>query len=260
MKKPCIAGNWKMFKTSAEAVTLVQTIKAGVYKMTDCSIIVCPPFTALSKVADAVKDSPIELGAQNMHPETEGAFTGEISPVMVKDVNCRYVILGHSERRQYFKETDEFINEKVKTALKYSLIPILCMGETLEQREAKQQFEVVKHQFDHSLKDITKDEILKLIIAYEPVWAIGTGKTATPEQAEQMQSYVRRLLKEAYDEETASKVLILYGGSVKPDNIAELMKKPNVDGALVGGASLKAESFVQIVQNATAALTAEAHK
>lgn len=249
-----------MFKTTSEAVNLVQTIKAGVYKMTDCSIIVCPPFTALAKVVEAVKDSPIEVGAQNMHPETEGAFTGEIAPGMIKDLNCRYVILGHSERRQYFKETDEFINEKVKTALKYSLIPIVCVGETLEQREAKQQFEVVKHQFDHSLKGISKEEILKLILAYEPVWAIGTGKTASPEQAEQMQSYIRRLLKEAYDEETAAKVLILYGGSVKPDNIGELMRKPNVDGALVGGASLKAESFVQIVQNAAAALSAEAHK
>lgn len=257
--KPVIAGNWKMFKNTAEAVSLVQTIKAGVYKGYDCQIIICPPFTALSSVSQILKDTPVELGAQNMHPETEGAFTGEISPLMLKDVNCRYVILGHSERRQYFKEDDDFINEKVKTALKYSLVPIVCVGETLDQREAKQQHEVVKSQFDLSLKDITKDEIMKLLIAYEPVWAIGTGKTATPEQAEQMHSYIRRLLKERYDEKTAAEVPILYGGSVKPDNIAELMKKPNVDGALVGGASLKAESFVQIVQNAAAAVSTGAH-
>lgn len=256
MKKPFIAGNWKMFKTNREAVNLVQTIKAGVYKTTDCQIVICPPFTSLASVAEIVKDSPIELGAQNMHPETEGAYTGEISPAMIKDLNCRYVILGHSERRQYFHENDTFVNEKTKTALKYSLIPIVCVGETLEQREAKQQFEVVKTQFDNSLKDITKEEILKLVIAYEPVWAIGTGKTASPEQAEQMQSYIRRLLKERYSDEIAAKVPILYGGSVKPDNIAELMKKPNVDGALVGGASLKAESFVQIVLNAVSSLTA----
>lgn len=259
MKKSYIAGNWKMFKTIEEAVSLVQTIKAGV-KNADCTAIICPPFTALAAVSQALADGPVELGAQNMHPETEGAFTGEISPVMLKDVRCRYVVLGHSERRLYFHEDDAFINEKVKTALKYSLVPIVCVGETLQQREARQQFEVVKAQFEGTFKDLTKDEILKLLIAYEPVWAIGTGKTATPEQAEQMQSYVRRLLKEKYDEDTAVKVPILYGGSVKPDNIAELMKKPNVDGALVGGASLKAESFVQIVLNATAALEAEAKR
>lgn len=257
MKKPFIAGNWKMFKTISEAVSLVQTIKAGVYKITDCQIVVCPPFTALSAVSQVIKDSPIDLGAQNMHPEIEGAFTGEIAPGMLKDVSCRYVILGHSERRQYFHETDAFINEKAKTALKYSLIPIICVGETLAQREARQQMEVVKAQFDQSLKDLTKEEISKTVIAYEPVWAIGTGKTASPEQAEQMQSYIRRLLKEKYSEEIANRVPILYGGSVKPDNIAELMKKPNIDGALVGGASLKAESFVQIIQNALTAMETE---
>ena len=249
-----------MFKTIAEATNLVQTIKAGVYKTTDCTIVVCPTFTALSSVYKEIEGSNIHLGAQNMHPEPEGAFTGEISPAMIKEVGCRYVILGHSERRQYFKETDAFINEKVKTALKYSIIPIVCVGETLDEREAKQQFEVVKHQFDNSLKDLTKDEIAKLVIAYEPVWAIGTGKTATPEQAEQMQSYIRRLLKERFSDEVAAKVPILYGGSVKPDNIATLIQKPNIDGALVGGASLKAESFVQIVLSATQELAAEAKK
>ena len=255
MKKPLIAGNWKMFKTAQEAVTIVQTIKAGI-KMQDCNVVICPPFTALSRVAEVLQDNQIKLGAQNMHPETEGAFTGEISPAMIKDLGCRYVILGHSERRQYFKEDNSFINEKVKTALKYSLIPILCVGETLEERNAKRLFEAVKEQFDLSLKDLTKEEIAKIVIAYEPVWAIGTGKTATPEQAEQMQSYIRRLLKEKYNEDIAVRVPIIYGGSVKPDNIAELMRKPNVDGALVGGASLKAESFVQIVANAAQAAEA----
>ncbi len=260
MKRPFIAGNWKMFKTCPEALNLVQTIKAGVYKTTDCQIVLCPPYTALGALHAILQDSSIELGAQNMHPETEGAFTGEISPVMLKDAGCRYVILGHSERRQFFQETDTFVNEKVKTALKYSLIPILCIGETLDQRNARQQFEVVKAQFEQSLKDITKEDIARVVLAYEPVWAIGTGKTATPEQAEQMHSYIRRLIKEQFGDDTASRVSILYGGSVKPDNIGELMKKPNVDGALVGGASLKAESFVQIVLNACACVEAEARK
>ena len=258
MKKPLIAGNWKMFKSVDEAVNLVQTIKAGLYKGTDCQIVVCPPFTALHAVSKALEGARIDLGAQNMHPENEGAYTGEISPLMLKDVGCRYVILGHSERRQYFKETNEFINEKVKTALKYSLVPIVCVGETLQEREAKQQFEVVKAQMEQTFKDLTKEEMVKLVIAYEPIWAIGTGKTASPEQAEQMQSYIRRLLKESYNQETAAKIQILYGGSVKPDNIAELIKKPNIDGALVGGASLKAESFIQIIQNSTSELQVEA--
>ncbi len=260
MKKPFIAGNWKMFTTTREAVNLVQTVKAGISKVSDCHVVICPPFTALAAVSPLLQDTNIELGGQNMHPETEGAYTGEISPAMLKDLNCRYVILGHSERRQYFKEDDSFINDKVKTALKYTIVPIVCIGETLEQRNNKQQFEVVKSQFEHSLKDLTAEEIVKIVIAYEPVWAIGTGKTATPEIAEQMQSYVRRLLKEQFGDEAAAKVPILYGGSVKPDNIAELIKKPNIDGALVGGASLKAESFVQIVQNALQAVTAEASK
>ena len=260
MKKPWIAGNWKMFKTIREAVNLVQSIKAGVYKISDCHIIVCPPFTVLAAVSKALEDGPLELGAQNMHPEPEGAYTGEISPGMLKEVGCRYVILGHSERRQYFKETDDFINEKTKTALKYSLIPIVCVGETLDEREARRQFEVVKNQFDQSLKDLSKEEISKTVIAYEPVWAIGTGKTATPEQAEQMHSYLRRLLNEKYGEETAVRVPIIYGGSVRPDNIGALMKKPNVDGALVGGASLKAEAFVQIVLGAMQEVEAEAKK
>ena len=193
-----------------------------------------------------------------MHPETEGAYTGEISPVMLKEFGCRYVVLGHSERRAYFHESDVVVNQKVKTALKYSLIPILCMGETLEQREAKRHFEVVKAQLEDSLVDVSKEEMIKTVIAYEPVWAIGTGITASPEQAEQMHSYIRRLLNEKYGNEVAQKIWLLYGGSVKPDNISNLISKPNIDGGLVGGASLKAESFSQIVANAAAPCEAEA--
>jgi len=250
MKRPLIAANWKMYKSVSEALTVVSSIKAGVHKATECEIVICPPYTALQAVGRALKESTIELGAQDMHPESEGAFTGEISPLMLKDLGCRFVILGHSERRTHLHETDEFVNRKVKAALKFSLIPIVCIGETLEQREARKAFEVVKSQFDGSLKDLDEDDIQRTVIAYEPVWAIGTGRTATPEQAEQMHSYVRRLLHEKYGEAASSRVLLLYGGSVRPDNMSALMQKPNVDGALVGGASLKAESFIQIVMNA----------
>ena len=256
MRRPLIVGNWKMFKTIPEAVNLINIIKAGVYKITDCEIVVCPPFTALAAISEQLQDTKIELGAQDMYCETEGAFTGEISPLMLKDVGCRYVILGHSERRQIFKETNELINKKVMAALKYSLVPILCLGETLEEREARRAFEVVKLQFDQSLKNLKPEEMERVVIAYEPVWAIGTGRTATPEQAEQMHSYIRRLLNEQYGEALGQKIQIIYGGSVKPDNIGQLTAKPNLDGALVGGASIKAESFIQIVTNASQQETA----
>jgi triosephosphate isomerase (TIM) len=249
-KKPFVAGNWKMYKTASEAVTLVQTLKAAAHTVSNVTIVICPPFTALSEVSKILKDTAISLGAQNMYSAPEGAFTGEISPVMLKESGCRYVILGHSERRQYFKEDDMLIHEKVKTALKYSLIPIVCVGETLAEREAKKHFDVVKAQFDESLGRLEKEDIAKVVIAYEPVWAIGTGKTATPDQAEQMHSYIRRLLNERYSQEVGNKIPLLYGGSVKPDNTKSLMEKPNIDGALVGGASLKAESFAQIIQEA----------
>jgi triosephosphate isomerase len=252
-KKPLIAGNWKMYKTASEAVALVQTIKAATHTISDVTIVVCPPFTALGKVSELLADCRIELGAQNMYSAPEGAFTGEISPTMLKDVGCRYVILGHSERRQYFREDDILIHEKVKTALKYSLVPIVCVGETLAERESRTHFDVVKTQFDESLGRLEKDDIAKVVIAYEPVWAIGTGKTATPDQAEQMHSYIRRLISERYGQEIGTKIPLLYGGSVKPDNTRSLMEKPNIDGALVGGASLKAESFAQIIQEAQAA-------
>lgn len=247
-----------MFKTAAESVQLVQGIHAGVHKINNCTVVVCPPFTSLQVVSKAVEDTVIELGAQNMNPNAEGAFTGEISPTMLKDLRCRYVILGHSERRQHFSESDAFVNQKVKTALKYNLIPIVCVGETLDQREARQYFEVVKRQMDQTLADITKEDVVKIVIAYEPVWAIGTGRTASPEEAEQMHSYIRRLLNEKYGQDVGQKIWLLYGGSVKPDNIASLMAKPNVDGALVGGASLKAESFSEIVSNAVTQTQVEA--
>ena len=250
MRRPLIAGNWKMFKTISEAVNLVNIIKAGVHQATGCDVAVCPPFIALPAISKEIQGTKIELGAQDMYFEPEGAFTGEVSPLMLKDVGCRYVILGHSERRQHFGETDELINKKVAAALKYNLIPILCWGETLEEREARRAFEVVKHQFDFSLKHLKPEEIERIVIAYEPVWAIGTGRTATPEQAEQMHSYIRRLLHEQYGETTGERIKILYGGSIKPANVAALMAKPNVDGALVGGASIKAEAFIQIVINA----------
>lgn len=249
MTRPFIAGNWKMYKSIPETINLINSIKAGVHTVTDVDIVICPPFTALQAANEALADSKIDLGAQDMHYETEGAFTGEISPIMLKDVGCRYVILGHSERRMHFKETDELVNKKVLAALKYSFIPIVCIGETLEEREARRAMEVVKRQFDHSLANIEPKEMERVIIAYEPVWAIGTGRTATPEQAEQMHSYIRRLLHEKCGDEISGKVRILYGGSVKPDNVQQLMEKPNLDGALVGGASIKAESFIQIVAN-----------
>lgn len=252
MKKPLIAGNWKMYKTVAEAVQLVQAIKAGVYKFHDVITVICPPFTALSEVSKELREAEIGLGAQNMHFETEGAYTGEVSPQMLKDLGCRYVILGHSERRTLFKETDALVQKKLKTALKYSLVPIVCVGESLQERESNRQADIVRQQLERSLADITEDEIAKVVIAYEPVWAIGAGKTASPEQAEEMHAFIRKVLSDKFGEETAQKLYILYGGSVKPDNIESLIEKPNVDGALVGGASLKAESFSQLVATSAA--------
>ena len=250
MRTPIIAGNWKMNKAPAEAADLARALLADLTAVAGVDRVLCPPSVSLSAVAEVIKGTPIGLGAQNMYCAPEGAFTGEISPTMLKDSGCRYVILGHSERRQYFKEDDILIHEKVKTALKYSIIPIVCVGETLAERDAKKHFDVVKTQFDESIGRLEKEDIAKVVIAYEPVWAIGTGKTATPDQAEQMHSYIRRLLNERYSQEVGSRIPILYGGSVKPDNTKSLMEKPNIDGALVGGASLKAESFAQIIQEA----------
>ncbi len=249
MRKPLIAGNWKMYKTAAEAVNLIRTIKAGVHALSgETDIAICPPFTSLATACEEVKGSAIGVGAQNMHFESEGAYTGEISALMLKEQGCRYVILGHSERRGYFKETDELINKKLKTALKYNLIPIACVGEWLEDREAGRHFEVVKGQFQGTFDGIEAEDMEKTIVAYEPVWAIGTGKTASPEQAQEMHQFIRKLIQEKFGEVTAKRVRILYGGSVKPDNIIDLITQPDVDGGLVGGASLKAESFVDLIK------------
>ncbi|MFC1808524.1 triose-phosphate isomerase [Candidatus Omnitrophota bacterium] len=250
MRKKVIAGNWKMYKTVPESINLVNAIKAGVQKFNSTEIVVCPSFTNLNGVAGLLDETNIGLGAQNMHTETEGAYTGEISPLMLKDIGCRYVIIGHSERRQYFGETDESVNAKLKVAISYNLAPIVCIGETLTEREAGKTEQVIEKQFFGAFEGISNKDMAKIIIAYEPVWAIGTGKTATPRQAEDVHRLIRLFLSQNFAKEVSDNLRILYGGSVKPDNSAELLKQRNIDGALVGGASLKAESFIQIVEAA----------
>jgi triosephosphate isomerase len=247
MRKPLIAGNWKMYKTPKQAKELAQQLKTGLADVKDVDSAICPPFTALPVVAEAIKGSNIGLGAQNMHYEAKGAFTGEISPEFILDLGCKYVILGHSERRQFFFETDELINKKLMTALKMNLYPIFCIGEKLAERESNKTFDVLKTQLANGLSGI-KEGIEKVIIAYEPVWAIGTGKTATPKQATEVHGYIRDWLKKNYGQTIAEEKQILYGGSVKPDNIDELMAEKELDGALVGGASLEAQSFIRLVK------------
>jgi triosephosphate isomerase len=248
MRVPLMAGNWKMYKSVGEAIALVQALKESLADIADREILVCPPFTALYPVAETLKGSNIELGAQNIYPKEEGAYTGEISPTMLVDVGCRYVIVGHSERRQHFKESDEFINRKVHLALEHGLRPILCVGETLEEREAGHELKVVTKQVQECLAGGTGEGMKEVVIAYEPVWAIGTGRTATPEQAQTMHKTIRDILKGLYGRETAEATRIIYGGSVKPDNVDDLMREPDIDGTLVGGASLKAETFARIVR------------
>jgi triosephosphate isomerase len=248
MRKPVIAGNWKMNKTNAEAASLVDELIFHLKKVADVEIIICPPYTALSDVNKLIKKTNIELGAQDVYFEEKGAFTSKISCAMLKDVGCKYVIIGHSETRQYFNETDESVNKKVKIVLSYDLKPIICVGESLEQREAGKTLEIVKQQLKGAFKDITKTQIGKIAIAYEPVWAIGTGKTASPKQAQEVHYFIRNMILDLYGPDTADGVRILYGGSVKPENIRELMAEEDIDGALVGGASLDAESFSKIVK------------
>jgi len=243
-----IAGNWKMNKTATEAAALVTEIKRDVFDIDNVDILVCPPFTALAVVGDVVRDSNVSLGAQNMYFEDKGAYTGEISTAMLKDCGCTHVIIGHSERRTIFNESDETINKKVKKALEADLIPILCIGEKLEEREANKTFEVITNQLEGDLAGIDSDNIKKIIIAYEPVWAIGTGKTATSEQAQEAHAFIRNLIKEKYDSVVADGIIILYGGSMKPANVEELVSQPDVDGGLIGGASLEAASFVELVK------------
>ena len=247
MRIPIIAGNWKMHKVRSEARALARAIREGVETSTRCEVVIAPPFTALAEVAEEINGSAITLAAQNVHWEDNGAFTGEISLPMLKDAGCRMVILGHSERRQYFGETDELINRKARAVLKAGLQPIICVGETLTERETGKHAQTVSRQLAGGLNDLTADDLLRIIFAYEPVWAIGTGKTATPETAQEMHGYIRGRLLEQFGE-NAGKVRVLYGGSVKPDNIDALMRQPDIDGALVGGACLQAESFLRIIR------------
>jgi triosephosphate isomerase len=253
MRKTIIAGNWKMYKTVSQAIELANGLKRELFDLDseNIDIVICPPYTALSETAEVVYQSNIKLGAQDMYWQDEGAFTGEVSGMMLKDVGAAYVVIGHSERRQYFGETNESVNKKVKAALKNSLLPIMCVGETLNEREQGKTFDVVKDHLENGLKEMGDEDVLKITVAYEPVWAIGTGKTATPQQAQEVQKYIRDLLTKLYNKEIAQKVRIQYGGSVKPDNIETLMKQPDIDGALVGGASLDVNSFAQIVKKAS---------
>jgi len=247
MRVPVIAGNWKMYKTARETASFVKAFLPLVAGVSDVEIILAPPYTAIATAAELVRGSNVRVSSQNIHFAAEGAYTGEISPRMLEDAGASHCIIGHSERRQYYAETDDSVNLKIKTALAAGLTPIFCLGETLAQREAGETFKVVETQAKGGLKDINRAEGQKIIIAYEPVWAIGTGKTATPEQAQEVHAFLRNCLKQLWGE-TADSVRILYGGSVKPDNIATLMAKEDIDGALVGGASLDAESFARIVK------------
>jgi len=249
MRKKVIAGNWKMYMDLAGSIELVSGINSGLSgKTLKCDVVVCPPFTSLETVKTLIINSPVRLGAQNMHPEENGAFTGEISAVMLKGTGCEFVILGHSERRTIFKESDEYINRKIKKALSAGLLPIFCIGETLDEREKGITFDVIKKQVLNGLSGITADDMKKIILAYEPVWAIGTGKTASPAQAQEVHAFIRKILSELYDAQLAGDITIQYGGSVKPDNAHELLHQPDIDGALVGGACLKADSFVKIIE------------
>lgn len=248
MRTPIIAGNWKLNKTVSDAVLLTTDLAKLVDNISDVEIVVAPVFTALSNVHDVINGTNIQLAAQDLYWEDSGAFTGEVSAPMLKDVGCDYVIIGHSERRQYFGETNETVNQKVKAALSHELKPIICVGELLEERETGKTETVIEDHVKGGIGDLTESEIESCVIAYEPVWAIGTGKTATPDQAQEVHSFIRDILKDCYSDKLASKIRIQYGGSVKPENAAELMSQQDVDGALVGGASLDAESFAEIVK------------
>jgi triosephosphate isomerase len=249
-RTPLIAGNWKMNLSLKESTDLIKAVAENINGLEGVDILVAPPFTALAIAKEAIGDANILLAAQNMHHESNGAFTGEISGRMLVEAGCTHVILGHSERRIIFKERDEMIDLKAKAAVLMDLIPIVCIGETIEEREAGKAFDVIKRQLDGSLKNFIDEKNMpySAVLAYEPVWAIGTGRTATPEQAQEAHAFIRQWLKENFGEDTSERIRILYGGSVKPDNASELMSKPDIDGALVGGASLKADSFNAIIR------------
>lgn len=253
-RKPVIAGNWKLNKTIREAVDLVTLLKRLINDPQQVDVIVCPPYTALSEVAEALMDTGIRVGAQDLYWEDKGAFTGEISAPMIKEAGAEFVIIGHSERRQFFHETHETVNKKTKAALKGGLNPIVCIGETLAEREAQRTFQVLEEQLKGAFGDLSAADMGRLILAYEPVWAIGTGKVATPAQAEEAHAFIRKWILKKFGEETARALRIQYGGSVKPDNIGELMRQEDIDGALVGGASLDAQNFADIVRSAGVAV------
>lgn len=247
MRVPVIAGNWKLFKTIGEATSMVNGLKALVAGTKDVEIVVAPVFTALNRVSEAASGSNINLAAQDCFWEEEGAFTGEVAPKLLKDAGCSHVIIGHSERRQYFGESDATVNKKTKAAIAAGLTAIVCVGETLAERESEKTFSVIETQIKSGLEGLSPEAVTRIIIAYEPVWAIGTGKTASDEQAQEVHSFIRSLVSRLFGSSTADAVRILYGGSVKPDNIKGLMAQKDIDGALVGGASLKADSFAAIV-------------
>jgi triosephosphate isomerase (TIM) len=246
-RRPLIAGNWKMYKTSSEASDFVRTFLPMVAAVSDCDIMIAPAFTALETVAALISGTPVALGAQNVFWESEGAHTGEVSAGMLAAAGCRYVIIGHSERRQNFGETDESVNRKIRAAIQAGLAPVMCVGETETAREAGETFSVLDRQLKKGLKSFVPEEMDSLVVAYEPVWAIGTGKTATTDQAQEVHRFIRSLLRDLFGEKLALAVRILYGGSVKPENISELMAMADIDGALVGGASLNPDSFGRIV-------------
>lgn len=245
-----VAGNWKMNTDLVTARTLSRQVVEAIGDPGEVKVVVCPPFVSLHDVSEIVRNTPVDLGAQNVHEEVSGAYTGEVSAAMLRSVGCRFVIIGHSERRQYFQESETAVNKKIKQAHEHELRPIVCVGETLEERKGGRATEVVGRQLDGALEGIQLHDSSQLVIAYEPVWAIGTGETATPEQAQEMHAFIRERLIETYDKSMAQEIEILYGGSVKPQNAAELFEKDDVDGGLIGGASLKAEDFAAIVKAA----------
>lgn len=248
MRKPIMAGNWKMHKTVGEAVDFVTRLQEELGDWERTEVVVAPPFVALAPVAERLDGNTIALAAQDCFWEEEGAYTGEVSAPMLRGVGCRYVIIGHSERRAYFSETDETVNKKVKAVLSHDLYPIICVGESLEERERGDTFTIVERQVKEGLKGLDEAAVQKIVVAYEPLWAIGTGKTATPEQAQEMHAFIRGLFTALFNPEGAQVIRIQYGGSVKPDNVDELMAQPDIDGALVGGASLAVDSFARIVR------------
>ncbi len=248
MRKKVIAGNWKMNNDISGSAELISGIINNIdFSRVNSDVIVCPPFTSLETASELVKNTPIKVGAQNMFFEDKGAFTGEISAAMLLSAGCDYVILGHSERRAIFNESNEWINKKIHKALSSGLKPIFCVGETLEERESGVMKDVLKKQITEGLTGVTSNQMEEVIVAYEPVWAIGTGKTASPEQAEEVHKFIRDLITEMYNKDVADNLVIQYGGSVKPNNAKELLSQPNIDGALIGGAALKAESFIDII-------------